>query len=67
MYEFFQGVGNFFSTIWSWFSSLFSYISWVCDYVPRNFNSLGNILPSAVIGLMIAFLIILIITKVVGK
>lgn len=67
MFEFFDGVANFFSTIWSWFEELFKFFGVVNDAFSSCYAVLSDIGLSALIGLIGAFLSVLLITKILGK
>lgn len=67
MIEFFQGVASFFSTLWDWFNELFKFFDVVRDAFSSCFSILDDIGLSSIIGILAAFLSVLLICKILGK
>lgn len=67
MIEFFQGVANFFSTVWDWFNELFKFFDVVGDAFSSCYLILDDIGLSSIIGVLTAFLSVLLISKILGK
>lgn len=67
MIEFFQGVASFFSTLWDWLNELFKFFDVVRDVFSSCYSILDDIGLSSIIGILAAFLSVLLICKILGK
>lgn len=67
MFEFFQGVANFFSTMWEWFGELSKFFDVVRDSCASCYSILDSIGLTSIVGLLAAFVSILLIAKILGK